>query len=144
MEKGCFLFNLLLMRLLLSFIFLCGSLTQSFSQVTDNENVANDIEKIFLKADHIRLGKIFASTVQLDLLKYTGQWSSTQAMYIVKEFFDNHPVKSFEVLQFGTNKSNNTFLAGVYRSETTIFDIYVVFKEEVGKLYVYKLNIREQ
>jgi len=132
------------MRLLLSFIFLWGSITHSFSQVADNENVASDIEKVFLKADYIHLGKIFASTVQLDLLKYTGQWSSTQSMYIVKEFFDNHPVKSFEVLQFGTNMSNNTFLAGVYHSETTIFDVYIVFKEEVGKLYVYKLNIREQ
>ena len=132
------------MKLLLSFIFLCGSLTQSFSQVTDNENVANDIEKVFLKADHIHLGRIFASTVKLDLPKYTGQWSSTQAMYIVKDFFDNQPVKSFEVLQFGTNMLNNTFLAGVYQSETAVFDVYIVFKEEVGKLYVYKLNIREQ
>jgi len=99
---------------------------------------------VFSKADHVRLGKIFASTVQLDLLKYTGQWSSTQAMYIVKEFFDNHPVKSFEVLQFGTNLSNNTFLAGVYKTKSATFDVYIVFKEENSKLYVYKLNIKEQ
>jgi hypothetical protein len=132
------------MRLLLSFIFLWGSIANTFSQVTDNENVASDIEKVFSKADHVRLGKIFASTVQLDLLKYTGQWSSTQAMYIVKEFFDNHPVKSFEVLQFGTNLSNNTFLAGVYKTKSATFDVYIVFKEENSKLYVYKLNIKEQ
>jgi hypothetical protein len=132
------------MRLFLSFVFLWGSVAYSFSQVTDNENVSKEIESIFLKADHVRLGKIFSSTVQLDLLKYTGQWSSTQAMYIVKEFFDNYPVKSFEVLQFGTNKSNNKFLAGVYTSGSAIFDVYIVFKEENGKLYVYKLNIKEQ
>jgi hypothetical protein len=132
------------MRLLLSFIFLWGSIANSFSQVADNGNVANDIEKIFMKADHVRLGKIFASTVQLDLLKYTGQWSSTQAMYIVKEFFDNYPVKSFEVIQFGTNMSNNNFLAGVYKTGSAIFDVYIVFKEENSKLYVYKLNIKEQ
>jgi hypothetical protein len=132
------------MRLLLSFVFLWGSIASSFSQVADNENIANDMEKIFMKADHIRLGKIFASTVHLDLLKYTGQWSSNQAMYIVKEFFETYPVKSFEVLQSGTNMSNNNFLAGVYKTESAIFDVYIVFKEENGKLYVYKLNIKEQ
>ena len=132
------------MRLFLSFVFLWGGITHSFSQVTDNECIVKDIESIFLKTDHIRLGKIFTSTVQLDLPKYTGQWSSTQAMYIVKEFFDNHPVKFFEVIQFGTNKSNNTFLAGVYKTESVIFDIYIVFKEENSKICVYKLNIREQ
>jgi len=133
------------MRLFLSFIILWGSLTVSFSQDIHNETVADDIEQIFLKADHVRLGRMFASTVQLELLKNTGQWSSTQAMYIVKEFFDNHPVKSFEVLQFGTNKSNNTFLAGLYTTESAIFDVYVVLrKDESGKLCVSKLNVKEQ
>jgi hypothetical protein len=136
--------NPLPMRLLLSFIFLWGSITHSFAQVADNENIADEVEKIFLKADYVRLGKLFAPTIHLDLLKYTGQWSSTQSMYIVKEFFDNHPVKSFEVLQFGTNMSNNTFLAGVYKTKSATFDVYIVFKEENGKLYIYKLNIREQ
>ena len=132
------------MRVFLLFIFLWGSLAYSFSQVIDNKDVADDVEKVFLKADHIHLGKMLASTVHLDLLKYTGQWSSTQTMYIVKEFFDTNPVKSFTVLQFGTNKTNNTFLAGLYTSESTIFDVYIVFKEENGKMCVYKLNIKEQ
>ena len=132
------------MRLLLSFIFLWGSLTHSFSQGVDNENIVGDIEKVFLKADHLRLGKIFASTVHLDLLKYTGQWSSTQAMYIVKEFFESYPVKSFEVIQSGINRTNNAFLAGIYTSGSLIFDVYIVFKEEAGKQFVYKLNIKEQ
>jgi hypothetical protein len=132
------------MRLFLSFVFLWGSMAYSFSQVADNENVSNEIESVFFFVVHVRLGKIFSSSLQLDLLKYTGQWSSTQAMYIVKEFFDNYPVKSFEVLQFGTNKTNNKFLAGVYASGSVIFDVYIVFKEENGKLYVYKLNIKEQ
>ena len=133
------------MKLFLSFIFLWGSLTGSFSQDVQNETIADDVEQIFLKSDHLRLGKMFASTVQLDLLKNTGQWSSTQAMYVVKEFFENYPVKSFDVLQFGKNKSNNTFLAGVYTTvESAIFDVYIVFKEENSKLCVYKLNIKEQ
>jgi len=132
------------MKFFLSFIFLWGSIVHSVAQSNDNEDIKNAVETVFSKADHIRLGKMFTSTVQLDLPKYTGQWSSSQAMYIVKEFFDNYPIKSFETLQFGTNKSNNTFFAGIYKTETAIFDIYIVFKEENSKLCVYKLNIREQ
>lgn len=133
------------MRLFLLFIFLwCGSIS-AFSQDAHNETIADDVEQIFLKGDHIRLGKMFASTVQLELLKNTGQWSSSQAMYVVKEFFENHPVKSFEVLQFGTTKSNNAFFAGVYKTESATFDLYIVFrKDENGKLYIHKLNIKEQ
>jgi len=118
--------------------------TSSVAQSNDIESVADDIEKIFSTSDHISFGKMFASTVQLDLPKYTGQWSSSQSMYIVKEFFDSYPVKSFEVLQFGNNRSNNAFLAGIYKTESTTFDVYIVFKEENNKLQVYKLNIREQ
>jgi hypothetical protein len=132
------------MKLFLSFVFLWISIASSVAQEDDNENVVNVIEKIFSKSDHLSLGKMFASTVQLDLPKHTGQWSSIQAMYIVKDFFDNYPVSFFEVLQFGTNMSNNTFLAGTYTTETAIFDVYIVFKEENNKFYVYKLNIREQ
>ena len=131
------------MKLFLSFVFLWVSITSSVAQKSDNESIVNAIEKIFSKSDHISLGKMCTSTVQLDLPKHTGQWSSTQAMYIVKEFFDNYPVKSFEVLQFGTNLSNNTFLAGVYKTLAAVFDVYIVFKEENNKLCVYKLNIRE-
>jgi hypothetical protein len=125
-------------------MFLWGSLTGIAVQTDDNESVKNEIEKIFSEADHLSLGKMLASTVQLDLPKNTGQWSSTQAMYIVKKFFDDFPVKFFEVLQFGVNKSNNTYLAGTYTSETATFDVYIVFKEENNKLCIYKLNIREQ
>ncbi|MCL2041744.1 MAG: DUF4783 domain-containing protein [Bacteroidales bacterium] len=126
------------------FLFLWMNLTGFVAQNSDNEVISNDIETIFSTSDHISFGKIFASTVQLDLPKYTGQWSSSQSMYIVKEFFENYPVKSFEVIQFGTNRSKNTFLAGIYKTETTTFDVYIVFKEESSKLCVYKLNIREQ
>jgi len=126
------------------FVFLWMGLTGFVAQDSDKESIANDIETIFSTSDHISFGKMFASTVQLDLPKYTGQWSSSQSMYIVKEFFDNYPVKSFEVIQFGTNRSKNTFLAGIYKTETATFDVYIVFKEENSKLCVYKLNIREQ
>jgi len=132
------------MRVCLLFVFLWVGITSSVAQSNDIESVADDVEKIFSTSDHISFGKIFASTVQLDLPKYTGQWSSSQSMYIIKEFFDNYPVKSFEVLQFGNNRTNNAFLAGVYKTGTAIFDVYIVFKEENSKLWVYKLNIREQ
>ena len=132
------------MKLFLSFVFLWMGITDFVVQSNENEAIINSIEKIFSKSDHISLNKMFASTIQLDLPKYTGQWSSIQAMYIVKEFFDNYPVKSFEVLQFGTNMSKNTFLAGEYKSESVTFDVYIVLKEENSKLCIYKLNIREQ
>ena len=132
------------MRACLLFVFLWMGVTSSVAQSNDIESVADDVEKIFSTSDHISFGKMFASTVQLDLPKYTGQWSSSQSMYIVKEFFDSYPVKSFEVLQFGNNRSNNAFLAGIYKTESTTFDVYIVFKEENNKLLVYKLNIREQ
>jgi len=132
------------MKLFLSFIFFLVSISVTFAQEGDSENVSDAIERIFSKSDHLTLGKMFSTTVHLDLPKHTGQWSSTQAMYMVKEFFDNNPIKLFEVLQYGTNMSNNTFLAGTYTTITTIFDVYIVFKEENNKLCVYKLNIREQ
>jgi len=132
------------MKLFLSFLFLWVSITGSVAQEVENEAMSDAIEKMFSKSDYLSLGKIFATTVQLELPKHTGQWSSVQTMYIVKEFFETFPVKFFEVLQFGTNMSNNTFLAGTYITETVIFDVYIVFKEENSKLCVYKLNIREQ
>jgi hypothetical protein len=132
------------MRLFLLFVFLWSGKPDATDRSPNSENLAEVIENIFLKADHVSLGKMLASTVQLDLPKNNGQWSSAQAMYLVKEFFDNHPIVSFEILEFGENKSNNTFLAAVYTTESAAFDVYIVFKEENNKTCVYKLNIREQ
>ncbi|MFT3908823.1 MAG: DUF4783 domain-containing protein [Ferruginibacter sp.] len=72
-----------------------------------------------------QIAKYFDNTVEIALPDKSNSYSKSQGEMILKDFFSNSPVKSFEVLHRGENSGSQYFIGtlvtanGTYR--TTIF-----------------------
>ncbi|MEO7523594.1 MAG: DUF4783 domain-containing protein [Ferruginibacter sp.] len=90
--------------------------------------VTNNIDEIVaaLKAGNAtQIAKYFDNTVEIALPDKSNSYSKSQGEMILKDFFSNSPVKSFEILHKGENSGSQYFIGtlvtsnGTYR--TTVF-----------------------
>ena len=98
------------------------------SLVLSSFTIAGNIDEIItaLKAGNAaQIAKYFDNTVEIALPDKSNSYSKSQGEMILKDFFSNSPVKSFEVLHKGENSGSQYFIGtlvtanGTYR--TTIF-----------------------
>lgn len=90
--------------------------------------VTGSIDEIItaLKAGNAaQIAKYFDNTVEITLPDKSNSYSKSQGEMILKDFFTNSPVKSFDVLHKGENAGSQYFIGtlvtanGTYR--TTVF-----------------------
>ena len=85
----------------------------------------DDVVSALNKGDAATMAKFFDNNVEISVLGKTGTYNTKQAESILKDFFDNNPIESFEMLHKGENNGatyctgNLKTKNGVYR--TTVF-----------------------
>ncbi len=123
------------MRVFLIILFLlqysCFLLAQNQS-----DEVFQQIEQAIKKADANALSNYFNSMVDLTIIDKEQTYSNSHAMYVVKEFFMNYPVRSFSILHKG-NAGDNIYAVGSYISTKGAFDTNIFIKKYGN---TYKIN----
>ncbi|MFO8000130.1 MAG: DUF4783 domain-containing protein [Marinilabilia sp.] len=81
--------------------------------------------------------------IELVIPGKSGVFSKEQAHFILKDFFKDNKVKSFEVLHHGT-RQNATFAIGRYECSTDNFRMYFLVKNSDGKPVIHQIRIEKQ
>jgi hypothetical protein len=111
----------------------------NFTFANDNDSQISSIDdpivnKIIscLKAQNIRcVGQYFANNIEMTLLNNKGNYSRSQAMALLDEFFIKFPIKSISDINTGNLSSNKTYVMCKYESGSNIFKIYfILYKEQ--------------
>ncbi len=119
-------------------IFLCFlniNLTYANNNVSPISSMDDPIvNKIIscLNAQNIRcVGQYFANNIEMNLLNNKGNYSRSQAMALLDEFFIKFPIKSISDVNTGNLSSNKTYVMCKYESGSNIFKIYfILYKEQ--------------
>lgn len=83
------------------------------------------------------------STVEISLPDKDETFSSTQAQFVLKDFFSKNPPKSFKIIHKGS--SGNTYYAvGTYTSVKGIFDTNIFIKQVGDKLMIHQLRFEKE
>ncbi len=75
------------------------------------------------------IAKFFDNTVEISLPDKTGSYSKSQAEIILKDFFDNNPVKSFDVIHKGQN-AGSQYCIGTLVTKNGSFRTTIYMKQK--------------
>jgi hypothetical protein len=92
------------------------------------------IERAIVSGDAATLSSFFGSQVEVTIKDREDIYSKDQATFVVREFFQNYPVRSFKILHKGSS-SNTYYAVGEYYSTRGKFDTNVFIKRS-GNTYV--------
>ncbi len=124
------------MKLIFTLIFLLCTFCNTLQAQNQPDEVFQQIEVAIKKGDANSLSNHFNSMLDLTIIDKEQTYSSSHAMYVVKEFFMNYPVRSFSILHKG-NSGDNIYAVGSYISTKGAFDTNIFIKKYGNN---YKIN----
>lgn len=81
------------------------------------------------------LGKYMDDNVEISLPDKSNNYSKAQAILILKDFFDNNEVKSFEVKHKG-DQNGGQYCVGTLQTKSGTFRTTIFMKTKTGKDFV--------
>ena len=126
------------MKLLLTYA-LVASLT-TFSSFTDQSEIEHVISALNT-GDAIELAKYFDENVELALPDKNDNYSRAQALLILKDFFSNNGIKSFEVKHKGEQEGGQ-FCIGTLQTRAGNFRTTVFMKMKAKKQVVKEIRFQ--
>jgi hypothetical protein len=94
----------------------------------------NTIEQAINRSDAQALSNFFNSQVDITIGDKDVPYTRSQALYVVREFFMNYPVRNFAIRHKG-NSGTTLYAIGEYYSSRGKFDTNIFIKK-VGNTYV--------
>ena len=119
-------------KYLLSFLILIISssfVNISFSQIISAIKTGKSTE----------VAKYFDSTVEITLPAKSNSYSKSQAALVLRDFFNNNPVKSFEVIHQSEN-GNSQYCIGNLKTDNGVFRTTIFIKQKGEKQLVQELR----
>lgn len=91
------------------------------------------------------LSKHFNEMVELNLDGEKSSYSKTQAEFVLKDFFKNHPPSDFQYIHQGASKGNLLkYAIGKYTYANGSFRVLILFKNSDGQYYADSIDFTKE
>lgn len=104
------------------------------AQAESFDEALRQIEKALNNADSRGLESLLHSEVEITINEEENTYPKRQAVFVLREFFMNYPVRSFRVMHKG-NSASTWYVMGAYNSTRGKMDANI-FVKKVGSKYV--------
>ena len=94
---------------LLAFFILFGLSLPANDPIAD---LSGEVIEAIKKADAAKIAQFFNEKVSVKIIEQEDVYSRSQAESILKDFFQSHPVKSFDGRPSNSQKTGNQFVVG--------------------------------
>ena len=121
-------------------LFLAFSLTQA-SSTSSTPNLLEGIVTVFQSGSSKELAKYFDYGIDININGNQGDYSRNQAELVMRDFFKKFPPVDFQLLYQGSNTDQIIYYIGNYKSEETVFRVFIKGKKENESIKVYSLDI---
>ncbi len=89
------------------------------------------------------LARYFDDQVELTILDNENGYSKVQAIEVVKNFFNKHPVTNFTIMHHSTTGGNAEYAIGTLQTTLGTFRTYILLKNIEGKMLIQQLKFTE-
>jgi hypothetical protein len=93
--------------------------------------------------DAVELASYFNNKIELVLPSKSGVFSKEQAQFLLKDFFENYPPSSFQIIHQGI-RENATFAIGRYNHSKGQFRILFLTKNSGTQTLIHQLRVEKQ
>ena len=131
-----------LFRVIAIFLLILAS-SAGFTQEGDNP-IFRKAKVAIKKGNAKQLIGHFNNTVSLNFDGETDIYGKAQSEFVLKEFFEKHPVLEFEYNHLGQSPEGLQYAIGKYTYSGGAFLVYIMIKESNGEFIIDTLNFHEE
>lgn len=117
----------------LSSLLITGCVARAESEMTQRIRFA------MTEGNHRMLARQFTEKVSITIDNETFQYSKTQATYVMRSFFREHPPINFEYLHKGMMKNGRPYTLAIYRSPTHTYSLAIFLTSSNSGFLIKKL-----
>ncbi len=103
----------------------------------------SDIHKALNTGSPQKLSAFFAESIDLTILDEEDVYSKKQAEQIIKKFFTNHVISSYEVVHTGSAKDGSFFEIGILHTKKKNYRTYFVLKGKLENQKIHQFRIED-
>lgn len=103
---------------------------------------AEDVLVAIKNGSASQLSKFFDNTIEISLPDKTNAYSKSQGELVLKDFFDNNAVKSFEVIHKGENAGAQFFI-GILETRNGEYRTTIYLKQKGDKKLLQELRFEK-
>lgn len=104
------------------------SLFVSLQLKAQNNEVIDRVQESIKAGSAKELAKYMNSSVDITIDGKPGNYSKTQAEFIVRDFFKANPPSEFNIIHQGSSKGGQPFAIGQYKSGSSTFRVWMKIK----------------
>jgi hypothetical protein len=115
-------------------------------QPEESQSLPGKVVMALKKGNAAGLTPFLNERLELVIPGKSGVFSKEQAYFILKGFFEDHPVISFQILHHGA-RENSTFVIGRYNCRQGQYRLYFLIKnnpQEPGQIVIHQIRIEKQ
>lgn len=108
-------------------------------------DVMSNVRSALKAGSSKELTKHFNEMVELNLNGDKSSYSKTQAEFVLKDFFKNHPPTDFQYIHQGASKGNLLkYAIGKYTYGNGSFRVLILFKNSDGQYYADSIDFTKE
>ena len=129
----------------LKYLIVCiGLILLSSTQLCAQENRINSINKSIENSEWAKFSNYCQETISLSVQDSRGNFSKTQARYILADFFKKNPAIKITLIR--SNKISDRFYYSILESKTKnkLFNIYYTIQKTEDSFLINEIQIKEK
>jgi len=107
-------------------------------------DVISQVKETIKAGSAKELSKFLNQTVDVTLNEGPQSYSKTQAEFVFRDFFKQHPPVEFNIIHQGTSKGGQTFGIGQYKSGSETYRVYMKIKAVETQQLVHEISFAKE
>jgi len=107
-------------------------------------DVISQVKETIQAGSAKELSKFLNQTVDVTLNEGPQSYSKTQAEFVFRDFFKQHPPVEFNIIHQGTSKGGQTFGIGQYKSGSETYRVYMKIKAVETQQLVHEISFAKE
>jgi len=132
------------MKLLIPYIILLICFQFFSIEAKAQGEILNNTKKFLKEGNSKSLSMDFAEIVELSFRGEKGNYSKTQAEFVLKDFFQHYPPIDFEYIHQGSSKEGLKYAIGKYTHKNGSFRVYILIKQFKGNYLIDTIDFSEE
>ncbi|HYG02589.1 MAG TPA: DUF4783 domain-containing protein [Chryseosolibacter sp.] len=121
-----------------------GLSLQLFAASAQQSEVIAQVREILKAGNAKELSRYLSTTIDVTIDGNVQSYSKTQAEFVFRDFFKQHPPTDFSIIHQGSSKGGQPFAIGQYKSNTETYRVFMKIKVVSEKQLLHEISFSKE
>lgn len=128
----------------IAWILTIGLSFQLAAAAAQQSEVIGQVREVLKAGNAKELSRYLSTTIDVTIDGNVQSYSKTQAEFVFRDFFKQHPPSEFSIIHQGSSKGGQPFAIGQYKSNTETFRVFMKIKVADGKQLLHEISFSKE